>query len=62
MGCVARDGFSGSTHRFRGESGLDLGPKALKGFEDNWLETIPGKSFLLGLRLYGPLEPWIEKT
>ena len=37
-------------------------PKAPKGFEHNWLETIPGKSWFVALRMYGPLEPWINKT
>ena len=35
--------------------------KAPKGFENNWLETIPGKSWFTVIRLYGPLEPWIKK-
>jgi hypothetical protein len=39
-----------------------FGPKPPKGFEKNWLETIPGKGWFVILRLYGPLEPWIEKT
>jgi len=37
-------------------------PKAPKGFENNWLETIPGKGWFVVLRMYAPLEPWIEKT
>ena len=37
-------------------------PKAPKGMEKNWLETIPGKSWFIGFRMYGPLAPWIEKT
>jgi hypothetical protein len=37
-------------------------PKAPEGYENNWLETIPGKSWFTILRIYGPLEPWIEKT
>ena len=45
-----------------GSFDLYFGPRAPKGLEGNWLETIPGKSFFVGLRLYGPLEPWIEKT
>ena len=36
-------------------------PKAPAGFENNWLQTIPGKSWFVALRLYGPLEPWFEK-
>ena len=37
-------------------------PKAPEGMEGNWLQTIPGKSWFIAFRLYGPLEPWIEKT
>ncbi|QDS89184.1 hypothetical protein EC9_33810 [Rosistilla ulvae] len=39
-----------------------FGPKAPVGKESNWLETIPGKSWFTILRMYGPLEAWIEKT
>jgi hypothetical protein len=30
--------------------------------ESNWLETVPGKAWFTILRMYGRLEPWIEKT
>jgi len=36
-------------------------PKAPKGFENSWIETIPGKSWFTVIRMYGPLEPWINK-
>jgi len=39
-----------------------FGPKATKGKERNWIETVPGKSWFVILRLYGPLEPWFDKT
>ena len=39
-----------------------FGPKAPAGKESNWVETIPGKSWFMILRLYGPLEPWFKKT
>ena len=39
-----------------------FGPKAPEGHEGNWIQTIPGKSYLSILRLYGPLEPWFDKT
>ena len=40
-----------------------MGPKAPEGWENNWVQTIPGKSSLnVMLRLYGPLEPWFDKT
>ncbi|WP_037311514.1 DUF1254 domain-containing protein [Ruegeria halocynthiae] len=39
-----------------------VGPKAPEGWENNWAQTMPGKSFNVMMRLYGPLEPWFEKT
>ena len=45
-----------------GSYDIYFAPKPPKGFENNWLETVPGKGWFVGLRLYGPLEPWIEKT
>jgi len=38
-----------------------FGPKAPKGYENNWLETIPGKSWFTALRMYGPEQAWISK-
>jgi len=37
-------------------------PNAPDGFKNNWLQTIPGKSWFIILRVYGPLKPWIEKS
>ncbi|MDG4596004.1 MAG: DUF1254 domain-containing protein [Candidatus Contendobacter sp.] len=39
-----------------------FGPKAPDGFENNWVQTIPGKGWFMILRLYGPLEPWFNQT
>jgi hypothetical protein len=39
-----------------------FGPKAPAGKEANWVQTIPGKGWSTLLRLYGPLEPWFNKT
>jgi hypothetical protein len=39
-----------------------FGPKAPKGHEGNWIQTMPGKSYNVLLRLYGPLQPWFDKT
>lgn len=39
-----------------------FGPKAPEGHEGNWVQTIPEQSYLVILRLYGPLEPWFNKT
>ncbi len=39
-----------------------FGPKAPEGHEGNWIQTLPGKSYNVLLRLYGPLEAWFDKT
>jgi hypothetical protein len=39
-----------------------FGPRPPKGKEKNWIQTIPGKSWFIILRMYGPLEPWLNKT
>jgi len=47
-----------------GDGSVDIyfGPKAPAGMENNWIQTIPGKGWTTLLRLYGPLEPWFDKT
>jgi hypothetical protein len=45
-----------------GSYDLFFSPNAPAGFENNWLQTIPGKSWIVILRVYGPLKPWTEKT
>ena len=45
-----------------GSYDIYFSPKPPKGFENNWLETIPGKGWFVALRMYGPLQPWIDKT
>jgi hypothetical protein len=37
-------------------------PQAPAGQESNWLQTIPGKSWFVALRMYGPLQPWLDQT
>lgn len=46
------------------DSSVDIyfGPKAPAGKENNWVQTIPGKGWNTLLRLYGPLQPWFDKT
>jgi hypothetical protein len=39
-----------------------FGPKAPKGYDGNWIQTMPGKSWNVLLRLYGPMQPWFDKT
>lgn len=45
-----------------GSVDLYYGPEAPKGKENNWTQTVPGKGWLMVLRLYGPLGPWFDKT
>jgi hypothetical protein len=45
-----------------GSYDIFFAPKAPQGKESNWLQTVPGKSWFTILRMYGPLEPWIDKT
>jgi len=45
-----------------GSVDLYFAPTAPKGHEHNWIETIPGKGWFSLLRLYGPLEPWFDRT
>jgi hypothetical protein len=39
-----------------------FGPTAPEGREANWIQTVPGKSWFPMLRLYGPLDPWFDKS
>jgi hypothetical protein len=62
--------------RFPGVSSLDeglqqnadgsyevyFGPDAPAGKESNWIQTVPGKGWNMLFRLYGPLDPWFDKT
>ena len=45
-----------------GSVDLFFGPTPPVGKENNWLQTVPSKNWFAILRLYGPLEPWFDKT
>jgi hypothetical protein len=45
-----------------GSADVYFGPKAPPGKESNWIQTVPNKGWFAFLRLYGPLEPWFDKT
>ena len=47
-----------------GSVDLYYGPEAPadKRMKDNWTQTVPSKGWFVLLRLYGPLEPWFDKT
>lgn len=41
---------------------LYFGPTAPEGNDVNWVQTVPGKGWWGIFRLYGPLEPWFDKS
>lgn len=45
-----------------GSVDLYFGPDAVKGKKANWIQTVAGKGWLVLIRLYGPLEPWFDKS
>jgi hypothetical protein len=45
-----------------GSVDLYFGPTAPAGKDTNWIQTVPKKGWFTLLRLYGPLEPWFDKT
>lgn len=46
------------------DGSLDLyfGPSVPQGMESNWIRTIPGKGWFTYFRLYGPTEPFYDKS
>jgi hypothetical protein len=45
-----------------GSYDLYFGPTAPEGKESNWVQTLPGKSWFVLFRLYGPLQPWFDQA
>jgi len=37
-------------------------PEAPEGKENNWIKTLPGQGWEILIRLYGPLEPYFDRT
>lgn len=52
------------TTQVNADQSVDIwfGPTAPAGRESNWVQTIPGKSWFILLRLYGPLQPWFDRS
>ena len=50
--------------RYNKDGSIDIyyGPKPPQGFEKNWVQTVPGKSWFTILRVYSPLKAWIDQT
>ena len=46
-----------------GSTTIYFAPKQPEGVDrGNWIQTVPGKSFIPALRLYSPLQPFFDKT
>jgi hypothetical protein len=45
-----------------GSYDIYFAPQAPAGHEHNWLQTIPGKSWFIAFRVYGPEQPGIDQT
>lgn len=45
-----------------GSIDLFIGPEPPEGKKANWIQTVPGKGWFAVFRLYGPLQPWFDKT
>ena len=45
-----------------GSFDIYFGPVAPAGKESNWVQTVPGKGWNMLFRLYGPLQPYFDKT
>ena len=54
----------GSTMNMNLDGGATIyfGPKAPAGQENNWVQTMPGKTWDVCLRLYGPKQEWLDLT
>jgi hypothetical protein len=45
-----------------GSVDIYMGPQAPEGFETNWIPTVPGRGWFTLFRLYGPTEPYFDKS
>ena len=45
-----------------GSVDIHVGPAAPKGFEKNWIPSVPGRAWFAYFRLYGPLQPYFDRT
>jgi hypothetical protein len=39
-----------------------FGPTSPKGFEKNWIQTVPGKAWFVGFRFYAPTKAYFDKS
>ena len=54
--------FGNPAQNADGTTDIYFGPSMPSGQEKNWIETIPGRGWFPIFRLYGPLEPFFDKS
>lgn len=54
--------FDGVQQNPDGSTDIYFGPQAPAGKGANWLETVPGKSWFICLRMYGARQPWLDQS
>lgn len=50
------------TRNADGSVDLYFGPEAPAGKESNWIQTVPGRGWWVWFRIYGPTEPFFDKS
>lgn len=45
-----------------GSTPVFIGPKAPKGWENNWIKSVPGRAWFPYFRFYGPTEPFFDQS
>ena len=50
--------------RYNKDGSIDIyfAPEAPPGYQNNWVQTVPGKSWFTILRMYSPLKAWIDQS
>jgi hypothetical protein len=50
--------------RYNRDGSIDIyfAPKPPPGYKNNWVQTLPGKSWFTILRMYSPLKAWIDQS
>ena len=52
----------GLTTNADGSCDIYFAPEAPEGRKSNWLQSVPGKSWFIAFRVYGPEQPWIDQS
>ena len=45
-----------------GSTPIFIGPTAPKGWENNWIKSVPGRAWFSYFRFYGPTEPFFDQS